>query len=52
MVRMAGSESDITERKRAEQQISDTSQRLQALMQALPVGVSFLGRCDLPSRHG
>ncbi len=41
VVRMAGSESDITERKRAEQQISDTSQRLQALMQALPVGVSF-----------
>ena len=33
--------SDITERKRAEQQVFETNQRLQALMEAVPVGVSF-----------
>ncbi|MHB9096392.1 MAG: PAS domain S-box protein [Syntrophales bacterium] len=32
---------DITERKEAEEQLFATSQRLQALMQAVPVGVSF-----------
>ncbi len=32
---------DITERKRAEQQVFETSQLLEALMKALPVGVSF-----------
>jgi PAS domain S-box-containing protein len=32
---------DISRHKRAEQQLSETSQRLQALMQAVPVGVSF-----------
>ena len=33
--------SDITERKRAEQQVFETNQRLQSLMEAVPVGVSF-----------
>jgi len=32
---------DITERKQAEQRLFETNQRLQALMQAAPVGVSF-----------
>jgi PAS domain S-box-containing protein len=32
---------DITERKRAEQQLFETHSRLEALLQALPVGVSF-----------
>jgi PAS domain S-box-containing protein len=32
---------DITERKHAEQQLFETKQRLEALMNALPVGVSF-----------
>lgn len=32
---------DITERKRAERRLFATSERLQALMEALPVGVSF-----------
>ena len=32
---------DISERKRTEQILSETHQRLQALMHALPVGVSF-----------
>jgi PAS domain S-box-containing protein len=32
---------DITERKRAEKQLFETNQRLQALMEAVPVGVSF-----------
>ena len=32
---------DITERKRAERQLFATHERLQALMEALPVGVSF-----------
>jgi two-component system CheB/CheR fusion protein len=32
---------DITARKRAELQLFETNQRLQALMQAVPVGVSF-----------
>jgi signal transduction histidine kinase len=32
---------DVTERKRAEQRLFETNQRLQALMQSLPVGVSF-----------
>ncbi|MBL8817278.1 MAG: PAS domain S-box protein [Planctomyces sp.] len=32
---------DISDRKRAEQQLFETSSRLQALMNALPVGVSF-----------
>jgi diguanylate cyclase (GGDEF)-like protein/PAS domain S-box-containing protein len=32
---------DITERKRAEQQLFEAHERLNALMQALPVGVSF-----------
>jgi PAS domain S-box-containing protein len=32
---------DITMRKRAEKQLFETNQRLQALMQAVPVGVSF-----------
>jgi PAS domain S-box-containing protein len=41
VVRMAGSESDITERKQAEQQLFETHSRLQALLEALPVGVSF-----------
>ena len=33
--------SDITEHKRAEQQVFETNQRLQSLMEAVPVGVSF-----------
>ena len=32
---------DVTEVKRAERKLFETNQRLQALMQALPVGVSF-----------
>jgi PAS domain S-box-containing protein len=40
-VRMAGICLDVTERRTAEQRLFDTSQRLQALMDALPVGVSF-----------
>ena len=32
---------DITERKRAEQELFEANQRLQALMKAVPVGVSF-----------
>ena len=32
---------DITERKRAAQQLYETNQRLQALFQAAPIGVSF-----------
>lgn len=32
---------DISERRKAEQALFDTNQRLQALMMALPVGVSF-----------
>ena len=32
---------DITERKQAEDRLFETNQRLQALMEALPVGVSF-----------
>ena len=33
---------DITERKQAEAQILETTQRLQALMQAMPIGVALL----------
>ncbi len=40
---------DITERKRAEEEISKTNQRLTALMKALPVGVSFSN--DANCRH-
>lgn len=40
-VRMSGICLDITSRKRAEQRLFETHQRLQALMEALPVGVSF-----------
>jgi PAS domain S-box-containing protein len=40
-VRMSGICLDITGRKQAEQQVIATTQRLQALMEALPVGVSF-----------
>jgi PAS domain S-box-containing protein len=40
-VRMSGICLDVTSRKEAEQQLFETSQRLQALMEALPVGVSF-----------
>jgi PAS domain S-box-containing protein len=32
---------DVTERKRAEREVFETQQRLNALMRALPVGVSF-----------
>ena len=32
---------DVNDRKRAEQQLFETSRRLQALMEAVPVGVSF-----------
>ena len=38
---MVGVSLDITERKQAEQAVFAANQRLQALMQALPVGVSF-----------
>ena len=40
-VRMSGICLDITDRKQAEQQVIATTRRLQALMEALPVGVSF-----------
>ena len=40
-VRMSGICLDVTSRKEADHQLFETSQRLQALMQALPVGVSF-----------
>ena len=39
--RMVGVCLDVTERKQAEQTIFAANQRLQALMEALPVGVSF-----------
>ena len=38
---VCGIATDITDRKRAEALVFETSQRLQALMEALPVGVSF-----------
>ncbi len=38
---MRGIAYDVTEHKRAEQRLFETNQRLQALMQSLPVGVSF-----------
>ena len=40
-IRVFGVNIDITGRKRAEDKLFETNQRLQALMQALPVGVSF-----------
>jgi PAS domain S-box-containing protein len=40
-VRMSGICLDVTERMTAERRLFETSQRLQALMDALPVGVSF-----------
>jgi len=40
-VRMSGICLDVTARKEAERRLYETSQRLQALMEALPVGVSF-----------
>ncbi len=40
-VRMSGICLDVTSRKEAERRLFETSQRLQALMKALPVGVSF-----------
>jgi two-component system, sensor histidine kinase and response regulator len=39
--RVIGAMMDQTDRKRTERQLFETSQRLQALMNALPVGVSF-----------
>ncbi len=39
--RVVGAMMDMTDRKRAEQQLFDANQRLRALMNALPVGVSF-----------
>ncbi len=36
-----GTNTDITELKRYEQQLFDTNQRLEALMRASPVGISF-----------
>ncbi|MHB8901268.1 MAG: PAS domain-containing protein, partial [Thermoguttaceae bacterium] len=39
---MLGANQDITERKRAEAQIFETTQRLQALMQAMPIGVALI----------
>jgi len=39
--RIAGVAQDITDRKRVEGELFETHQRLEALMQALPVGVSF-----------
>lgn len=40
-VRMSGICLDVTDRMTAERRLFETSQRLQALMDALPVGVSF-----------
>ena len=42
IVGLRGTVQDITERKRAEAQILETTQRLQALMQAIPIGVALL----------
>ena len=39
--RLVGVCTDITKRKKAEQQLVETTQRLQALMTAVPVGISF-----------
>ena len=41
ILRVTGVNIDITEHKRTEQQLFETNQRLQALMEAVPVGVSF-----------
>jgi signal transduction histidine kinase/DNA-binding response OmpR family regulator len=41
IVEWFGAASDVTERKRAEQQLFEVNQRLQSLMDAVPVGVSF-----------
>jgi len=41
VVRWFGTSTDITRQKQAEQQLFETKQRLEALMKALPVGVSF-----------
>ncbi len=41
MRRMAGIVQDITQRKAAEQELFQTRRRLEALLEALPVGVSF-----------
>jgi PAS domain S-box-containing protein len=40
-LRVVGAMADLTDRKRAEQQLFEANQRLRALMNALPVGVSF-----------
>ena len=40
-LRMVGTALDITERKLAEQQLAESHQRLEAVMRAVPVGVSF-----------
>ena len=40
-LRMGGIVQDITERKRTEHKLVETQQRLQAIMQAVPVGISF-----------
>jgi two-component system, cell cycle sensor histidine kinase and response regulator CckA len=39
--RVVGVVQDITERKQAEEKLFETNQRLEALMDALPIGVSF-----------
>lgn len=38
---VVGITTDVTKRKRAEEQLFETNQRLQAIMDAVPVGVSF-----------
>ncbi len=48
-VRMSGICLDVTQRKRAEEELFATNQRLQSLMKALPVGVSF--SADASCRH-
>ncbi len=40
-VRLIGVVADVTERKRAQEQLFAANQRLQAIMEAVPVGVSF-----------
>ena len=50
--RVVGAMMDLTERKRAEQQLFAANQRLRALMNALPGGVSFSNDRSCRRHHG
>ena len=47
-LRMAGSESDITERKQAESALAQSERQLRTVLDALPVGVWFTDRAGKP----